>query len=273
LRQPLLAKLGLGRVRIALTGGAAVPRSLLETWRSWGLPLVELYGSAETADVAAFRPPSAAVDSPLTVLPHVRGRIADNGELQLATGPGISAAYIGADGPTDTRPAELATGDLARLDGDRLSLLGRLDNRTIVSGTAFSLDSIEAQLVDNNLARTAIVLCRDDKHAVALLELNFRELAVRARKAGVSYTSYESLVTTGFAHESCGEFVGKTNADLAAQGITGIADYRIVPRELRVESGELTATGKIRRHRIIESFGSLIDDMYTSMNVGRGSHA
>ncbi|WP_460367863.1 class I adenylate-forming enzyme family protein, partial [Actinocorallia lasiicapitis] len=52
-------------------------------------------------------------------LPGVKARIADDGELFLS-GPNLSRTYLGQDDHT-----ELATGDLARLDGDRLILLGR----------------------------------------------------------------------------------------------------------------------------------------------------
>ncbi|GAA3198196.1 class I adenylate-forming enzyme family protein [Actinocorallia longicatena] len=53
------------------------------------------------------------------LLPGVTARIAEDGELFLG-GPNMSRSYLGEEDHT-----ELATGDLARLDGDRIVLLGR----------------------------------------------------------------------------------------------------------------------------------------------------
>lgn len=60
----------------------------------------------------------AAGDWAGRLVPSVRARI-DDGELVLA-GPGLARGYLG-----EPPLAELRTGDLARLDGDELTLLGR----------------------------------------------------------------------------------------------------------------------------------------------------
>ncbi|MCD0448213.1 acyl--CoA ligase [Actinocorallia sp. API 0066] len=58
-------------------------------------------------------------------LPGVEVRVAEDGELFLG-GPNLCLGYLGEEGHT-----ELATGDLARLEGERLVLLGRKKDMVI----------------------------------------------------------------------------------------------------------------------------------------------
>ena len=113
------------RLRAVLLGGAPVLRPLLERVRAQlpGARIHAIYGMTEILPVAiadgdeklAFTGPGDLVG---TVMPHIRARI-DDGELVLA-GDGLAPHYLG-------KPplGELRTGDLARLDGDRLVLEGR----------------------------------------------------------------------------------------------------------------------------------------------------
>jgi acyl-CoA synthetase (AMP-forming)/AMP-acid ligase II len=139
------------RPRAVLLGGAPVLRPLLERVRAQlpGARIHAIYGMTEILPVAiadgdeklAFTGPGDLVGTVMpriraridgdeklaftgpgdlvgTVMPRIRARI-DDGELVLA-GEGLAPHYLG-------KPplGELRTGDLARLDGDRLVLEGR----------------------------------------------------------------------------------------------------------------------------------------------------
>jgi long-chain acyl-CoA synthetase len=56
------------------------------------------------------------------------------------------------------------------------------------------------------------------------------------------------------------EAVTEANADLAQ--VETIKAFRLLPKELDQEDGEVTATQKVKRKAITEEFGSLIDSMY-----------
>ena len=49
--------------------------------------------------------------------------------------------------------------------------------------------------------------------------------------------------------------------DVAAT-VEQIKTFRMIPKELDHEDGELTATQKVKRAAIAELFGELVDDMY-----------
>ncbi|MER7274503.1 class I adenylate-forming enzyme family protein [Dactylosporangium sp. NPDC000244] len=113
-------------LRHVLLGGAPVGPPLLRRARQVlpGTEILSVYGMTEILPVAtataedklAHRGPGDLAGAPL---PGVRARLADDGEL-LVRGPNLCSGYLGEPPMT-----EHATGDLARLDGDRIVLIGR----------------------------------------------------------------------------------------------------------------------------------------------------
>ncbi|HEY4225645.1 MAG TPA: class I adenylate-forming enzyme family protein [Pseudolysinimonas sp.] len=112
-----------------ILGGAPVLRPLLEriAARFPDAEIRAVYGMTEILPVAIadgrakLRDPASDGDPVGHLVPSVNARLVD-GELVLS-GPGLARGYL-ADLP-DHPLTELATGDLARLDGDDLTLLGR----------------------------------------------------------------------------------------------------------------------------------------------------
>ncbi len=109
-----------------ILGGAPVLRPLLERAfaRFPGVSIRAVYGMTEILPVAIadgaakLARVDAEGDYVGRLVPSVRARI-DDEELVL-TGPGLAAGYLG-----EPQLTEVRTGDLARLDGDELVLLGR----------------------------------------------------------------------------------------------------------------------------------------------------
>ncbi|WP_395640623.1 class I adenylate-forming enzyme family protein, partial [Pseudolysinimonas sp.] len=109
-----------------ILGGAPVLRPLLERAfaRFPGVTIRAVYGMTEILPVAiadgAEKLARADADGDYVgrLVPSVRARL-DDSELVIA-GPGLASGYLGEPPLT-----EVCTGDLARLDGDELVLLGR----------------------------------------------------------------------------------------------------------------------------------------------------
>ncbi|MFC4375263.1 class I adenylate-forming enzyme family protein [Nocardia halotolerans] len=112
------------QLRQVALGGAPVTASLLRRAQQSlpGTEFLAIYGMTEILPVAvASGAAKLAHDGDLLGAPvrGVQARIADDGELVLA-GPNLCRGYLGAPPLT-----EIATGDLARWDGERLVLTGR----------------------------------------------------------------------------------------------------------------------------------------------------
>ena len=138
--EPLVAKNILdlfgGRLRAAVSGGAALSQAVGQCFLGLGLPLLQGYGMTETAPVVAAN----ALDDnwPATVgraLDGVEVRIGENSELQVKA-PSVMKGYWGR--PEDTRAVTTAdgwlrTGDQAVIEDGRIRISGRLKEIMVTS--------------------------------------------------------------------------------------------------------------------------------------------
>ena len=137
---------GARRVRLMMSGSAALPRGTLERWREiTGHTLLERYGMTELG---------MALSNPLhgerrpgfvgTALPGVDVRLVD-GELQVR-GPGVFLEYWGR--PAETRDAFdgewFRTGDVAALEDGSYRLLGRR-NVDIIKTGGYKVSALEIE--------------------------------------------------------------------------------------------------------------------------------
>jgi long-chain acyl-CoA synthetase len=131
-----------GRLRLAVSGGSALPHRVAEFFKDIGIPLLEGYGLTEGAPVLAVARP----DEPLQV--GAVGRPLNGVEIKLmpatgsigeivAHGPNVMAGYYRNEAATAEvlRDGWLHTGDLGRFDDDgRLYVVGRAKEVIVDSG-------------------------------------------------------------------------------------------------------------------------------------------
>ena len=131
-----------GRLRLAVSGGSALPHRVAEFFNDIGIPLLEGYGLTEAAPVLSVARP----DEPLRV--GAVGRPLNGVEIKLmpatgsigeivAHGPNVMQGYYRNEAATAEvlRDGWLHTGDLGRLDDDgRLYIVGRAKEVIVDSG-------------------------------------------------------------------------------------------------------------------------------------------
>ncbi|HLT35971.1 MAG TPA: AMP-binding protein, partial [Enhygromyxa sp.] len=242
---PVRRALGLGRVRWALSGAAASKPSTLEFFAGLGIVLLEGYGMTETtAPSANNRPGATAFGTVGKPLDGVEIRQAEDGEL-LVRGPNVFAGYFADPAASEAalRDGWYHTGDLGRVDAAGfVTLTGRKKDLIITSnGKNVAPGPIERAL-EADLAIARALLVGDGRpHVGALL-----------------------WMAPGFETDqrAAADAVGRVNADLSRA--EQIRVHRIVDTELSVEDGQLTATLKLRRHRVVVDHAPLIDELYAS---------
>ena len=169
------------RLRAVLIGGSALSPPLLRQARAAGLPVCASYGCTEMASQVATTPLDAAAETfsdGAPVLPHRRVAISGVGEILLG-GPTLCLGYLqegrivaaGADG-------WFASGDLGRLDGQRLSVTGRRDARFISGGENIQPEEVEQALLEHPAVTAAVCV------PVADAEFGRRAVAFLALRAG-----------------------------------------------------------------------------------------
>ncbi len=258
-------KLGLRRVRIALSGAAPIAPQLLEYFWALGVPVREGYGQTENTAVATYTPADdVRIGKVGKALPGVEIRIADSGEI-LTRSPGNFVGYLKnpeATAETLDEDGWLHTGDVGELDAAGfLTITDRVKDLIITAGGKnVSPSEIENQLKVSPFVKEAIVIGDSRKYLVALLGIEFDTVGDWARRREMAYTTYADLASKPEVVVLLGEWVDHVNRDLAR--VEQIKEFRLLDRELEHEGGELTATQKVKRRAVEQQFADLIEEMY-----------
>src|SRR4051794_31668192 len=115
----LREKLGLDRVRWAVSGAAPIPKETLAFFAGIGIPIAEVWGMSELSCAASVaHPRDARLGTVGRLLPGLEGRVADDGEF-LVRGPLVMKGYR--KEPARTAEAVdddgwLHTGDILEMD-------------------------------------------------------------------------------------------------------------------------------------------------------------
>ncbi|WP_214402759.1 AMP-dependent synthetase/ligase [Pseudonocardia lacus] len=254
------AGLGLDRADGLLSGSAPLqPDVLLFLW-SLGLRVYEAYGLTETCPgLTANRPGRVRPGTVGQALPGVELRIAADGEV-LARGRNITAGYHGRE--EETRAAIdgdgwFHTGDLGSLDDEGyLTITGRKKELIKTSGGKYVAPAkIEGALKLSPLVSEAVVVGDGRPYCVALLALDPDSVADHLARAD-GPTREDAVVDALDAH------VRATNAELAS--FETVKHWRTIDPPA-VESGELTASLKIRRDKVEQRWAERIEDMYAAV--------
>ncbi|CAN5598558.1 AMP-dependent synthetase/ligase [soil metagenome] len=258
-------KLGLSRVKVALSGAAPIAPRVLEFFWALGVPVVEAYAQTENSALCTLMPfDDVRIGTVGRALPGVELRIADDGEI-LTRSPGVFQGYFkNPDATAETVDADgwLRTGDVGILDDDGfLTITDRKKDIVITAGGKnISPSEIENKLKVSPYVREAVVIGDGRKHLSALIGIEGDTVCDWATRQKIPFTTYRDLTAKPEVAELVDGWVGEVNAELAQ--VETIKAYRLLPKELDAEDGELTATQKVKRQAIAEQFTDLIEEMY-----------
>ena len=162
----------------------------------------------------------------------------------------------------------LHTGDLGAIDeAGYLSITGRKKQIIITSGGKnLSPEKIENALKTSPFVKEAVALGDRKNFVSALIQIEYDTVGDWAQRRGIAYTSYPDLAAKPEVVKLIEEEVQRCNALLAQ--VEQVRAFRILPKELNQDDGELTATQKVRRSMMPQRFGPLIESMYGGR--GRG---
>ena len=255
-----------GRAQSFISGGAPLGRELAEWYACMGIRILEGYGLTETSPVIALNTPGAyrlgSVGKPL---PNVQVRIADDGEI-LVKGPSVFGGYWNM--PDDTRNAFVdgwfKTGDIGMLDPDGfLIITDRKKDLLKTSGGKFiAPQPIEVALKMDPLVGHAVVIGDRRKFASVVISPNFPMLEDWAQANGIPYSSREQLIADPRARKLYDQVLAELNKKLAQ--FETIKKVLLVPDDFTVQTGELTASMKLKRRVIEDKYRSQIDALYAA---------
>jgi long-chain acyl-CoA synthetase len=268
-RRLVLARLGAalgGRLRFAVSGGAALSAEIAAFFHAAGLLILEGYGLTESCPVLTFnRPDRFRFGSVGLPVPGVEIRLAADGEV-LARGPNVamrgywkrpedSAATFGADG-------WLRTGDIGRLDADGFLFITDRKKDLIVTSGGINIapQTIESLLRADPFISQALVYGDGRAYPVALVTVNPEAAAGLARRRAIPWTDPARLSELPEVTDRVARIVADANARL--QSYARIKRFAVLPAELTEEAGEVTPTQKLKRRQVAAKYADVLAALY-----------
>ncbi|MBK6008146.1 long-chain fatty acid--CoA ligase [Ramlibacter ginsenosidimutans] len=259
--QPLLANFG-GRLRVAVSGGAALSQPIAHTFLGLGLPIVQGYGMTESSPVVAANTPDD--NDPATVgrvLPGVEVKIGANQEL-LVRGPNVMRGYW--KRPEDTARALeggwLHTGDQAAIEAGRVRILGRVKEIIVTStGEKIAPVDVEMALLADPLFEQAWTFGDNRPFIAAVVVLGREPWERLARTLGLDPADSGSLRAPEAVHAVLDRMRELT------RGLPYYAQPRavaLVREPWTVENGLITPTLKLKRNNLVARYGDLVEGLY-----------
>ena len=254
---PIRTKMGLDRLRILVSGGAPLPRSLSRKYEMFGFPVCQGYGLSETAPVLSVNVPGRCRNESVGLpLSGVEVKIFDPdpegvGEIAVR-GPNIMKGYYLNEQATREAFFEgwFFTGDLGKIDQDGyLYVTGRKKSLIVTKGgKKISPEEIEEELLKSPFVKETIVVGRSHPRTKteeihAIIHPDFEALDRYGKERGITLTNRA-------IQELLGQHVDKVNAVLA--------EYKKVRHfSIREEEFPKTTTNKIRRYLFTASSASV----------------
>ncbi len=251
------------RLRLPVSGAAPLGKELAEFFEVIGMPIVEGYGLTEGGIVILNpldRPRPGSIGKPL---PGVEIRLAPDGEL-LVRAPCLFTGYF--NDPKATlevlRGGWLYTGDTAEIDAAGFIYITGRKKEVIISSNGKKIYPvrIEGLFKLEPIINHVVPLGDGETYVAALLTINTGVAETLKGAEHLRGRPMSEIVSAPPVVAEVKRAVAHVNAQLAP--FEQIRRYRILDRELTIQGGELTATLKIRRSRVLSNYRAVIEELY-----------
>lgn len=256
-----------GNLRLIISGGAAIQPRLIKIFTAIGIQLSEGYGLTETSPVIATNSLTLGKLKAGTVgivMDNQEVMIAENGEI-LVKGPNVMLGYYKDDEKTKEAIDEngfFHTGDKGCFDEDGLlKITGRIKEIFKTSmGKYISPVLIENKIKESPFIGEMLVIGEGQKFAAALIYPNFEHLRSWCQIKNIPYTKDEEMIKNKDVIIRYRKEIDMYNATLG--DYEQIKKFELIAKEWTIESGEMTASLKPRRSRIMQNYAELVNKIY-----------
>ncbi|MGJ7511689.1 AMP-dependent synthetase/ligase [Variovorax sp. GT1P44] len=273
---PLRNVLGMSRIRVAYTAGAAIGPDLFRFYRSIGVNLKQFYGQTETcAYVCLQQDGKVKLQTVGSAAPGIELKIAPDGEVLVRGVSVLKEYYKRPDATAEVLDADgyFHTGDAGVLDAeghlriiDRAKDVGRMAAPVgAAAGAMFAPNYIENKLKFFPQIKEAVCFGHERDQVCAFINIDYEAVGNWAERRGLPYGGYVDLAGKPEVLALVADCIAKVNADLAAEegmGDTQIARFMVLHKELDPDDDELTRTRKVRRGFIAGKYAVLVDALY-----------
>jgi long-subunit acyl-CoA synthetase (AMP-forming) len=263
--KPILAQLGLDRIKSAFVGGAPSAPELSQFFRAVGVPMLEAYGLTEGClnifnQVGSFKSGSAGKP-----LPGVEVRLAADRELLVRSDLNFVGYRHQPEATAETMDSDgwLHTGDIATIDDQGfVSIVDRKKELIINSaGKNMSPATIESAIAGESSLIGQVVAIGDRRsYVTALITVDPEAVSTYAQRLGLGDRPLEELVADPEIQREVASAVERGNRRLNSN--EQIKKFTVLPTVWLPDSDELTPTAKVKRRVINVKYAKEIEDLY-----------
>ncbi len=261
-----------GRIRLLVSGGAALPEELALLYIGAGLPIVQGYGLTETSPViTAGMMEDNRVGTVGKPIRNVEVRIASDGEIETR-GPNVMRGYY--NKPEETRAVFtedgwFKTGDIGRIDEDGfLHITDRKKELFKTSGGKYiAPQPIEQMIKGSRFVNQVVLIGNGRKFPAALIVPDWELIESYAQLKGIKETSHAELCRHPRIIDLFQRQIAGLTTDLAQY--ERVKKVGLLENELTIEGGELTPTLKVKRRIVDEKYRDAIDRLYEEADTDR----
>ncbi|HTZ46143.1 MAG TPA: long-chain fatty acid--CoA ligase [Verrucomicrobiae bacterium] len=256
-----------GHLRLVLSGGAPLSKSLGEFFWAIGIPIYQGYGLTETSPVLTNNYPHNRVGSSGRPIANVQIRIADDGEI-LAKGPCVMRGYYRSPEATHEVLSDdgwFKTGDIGYLDRDNYLFITdrKKDLLKTAAGKFVAPQPIENCLKTSPYILNAMIVGDQRKFVVALIVVNPATLAAKLTEEGLTFSSNAEMAAHPRTYALIEGEVARLTCHLAQYET--IKRFALLPDDFTFDSGALTFTMKLKRRVVEKQYHHLIDKLYSDV--------
>ncbi|MDH4218894.1 MAG: long-chain fatty acid--CoA ligase [Candidatus Aminicenantes bacterium] len=254
-----------GRVVYAISGAAPLNKSIAEFFHACGVLILEGIGMTENTsftNVNLYDHYKFGSVGPTG--PEIEQKIAPDGEV-LYRGKNVMLGYYKdpeATAETIDNDGWLYTGDMGKIDEDGfLSITDRKKDLIITSGGKnVAPQRVEKIMETSRYINQVVMYGERKKYLTAVVTLDQGQVEEWATKLGIPYSHWEELCGQSKVQGLIDNEVAEKNKLLSS--FETLKKVLISPEEFSIESGELTASLKIKRHIVTEKFRDRLDALY-----------
>jgi len=264
-------RVGLGRVRMAVTGGAAMGREVFTFYIALGIDLMQLYGMTENCACATcHRKGDVRPETTGPPMPGIEVKVDQEGMIWVKSPTNIKGYYNNPKETADTfQDGWLKTGDSGYFDeyGHLVVLDRQKDLMFLNDGTRFAPQDLANRLKFSPYIREAVTFGDKRDFITAMISIDMENVGNWANKRNITYTTFTDLSQNDRIIDLIREEIQKINDRLPEE--MRIHRMVLLPKELHPDDEELTRTRKVRRRIINERYKEVIEALY---DPGRKTH-
>jgi long-chain acyl-CoA synthetase len=253
-----------GRIRLLISGGAALPEELGYIYIGAGLPIVQGYGLTETSPViTAGVVEDNRVGTVGKPIRNVEVRIAADGEIETR-GPNVMRGYFNKPVETQavlTQDGWFKTGDIGTIDEDGfLRITDRKKELFKTSGGKYiAPQPIEQLIKGSRFVNQVVLIGNGRKFPAALVVPDWESVESYAQLKGIKGNHIELCKNPRVIDLFERQIAGLT-PDLS--NYERVKKVALIPDELTIAGNELTPTMKVKRRVVDEKYREVIDALY-----------